>query len=145
MRRLLITIGLLLLSHWLFAQDMPLLKTVEDLPFAHLERNRLQYPGDSLAMERFFTKLDSVVFLGQGNVSIMHIGGSHVQAGVLTQQFRDDLLDLGTDLMGGQHFLFPFSAGGTNNPTHYCISSTGEWTYCRNAVRKETDKRMALL
>ena len=144
MRRLLITIGLLLLSHWLFAQDMPLLKTVEDLPFAHLERNRLQYPGDSLAMERFFTKLDSVVFLGQGNVSIMHIGGSHVQAGVFTQQFRDDLLDLGTDLMGGQHFLFPFSAGGTNNPSHYCISSTGEWKYCRNAVRKETDKRMGL-
>jgi len=144
MRKLLITIGLLLVGPWLLAQDMPLLKMVEDLPFAHLERNRLQYPGDSLAMERFFAKLDSVIFLGQGNVSIMHIGGSHVQAGVLTQQFRDDLLDLGTDLMGGQHFLFPFSAGGTNNPSHYRISSTGEWTYCRNAVRKETDKRMGL-
>ena len=144
MRKLLITIGLLLLAPWLMAQDMPLLKPVEDLPFAHFERNRLQYPGDSLAMERFFAKLDSVVFLGQGHVSIMHIGGSHVQAGVLTQQFRDDLLDLGTDLMGGQHFLFPFSAGGTNNPTHYRISSTGEWTYSRNAVRKETDKRMGL-
>ena len=87
MRKLLITIGLLLLCPWLMAQDLPLLKTVEDLPFAHFERNCLQYPGDSLAMERFFAKLDSVVFLGQGHVSIMHIGGSHVQAGVLTQQF----------------------------------------------------------
>lgn len=144
MRKLLITIGLLLLCPWLLAQNLPLLKPVEDLPFAHFERNRLQYPADSLAMERFFAKLDSLVFLGQGNISIMHIGGSHVQAGVLTQQLRDDLLDLGTDLMGGQHFLFPFSAGGTNNPTHYRISSTGEWTYCRNAVRKETDKRMGL-
>ena len=144
MRKLLITIGLLLVGPWLMAQSQPPLKTVMDLPFAHLERNGLQYPGDSLAMERFFSKLDSVIFLGQGNVSIMHIGGSHVQAGVLTQQFRDNLLSIGTDLMGGQHFLFPFSAGGTNNPTHYRISSTGEWTYCRNAVRKETDKRMGL-
>ena len=144
MKKLLITIGLLLVGPWLMAQNQPPLKTVMDLPFAHLERNRLQYPGDSLAMERFFSKLDSVVFLGQGSVSIMHIGGSHVQAGVLTQQFRDNLLGIGTDLMGGQQFLFPFSLGGTNNPTHYSISKMGEWTYCRNAVIKDTDKRMGL-
>ena len=95
-------------------------------------------------MERFFTKLDSVLFIGEGNVSIMHIGGSHVQAGVFTQQFRDNLLGIGTDLMGGQNFVFPFKAGGTNNPSHYCVSYTGSWSYCRNAVRKETDKRMGL-
>lgn len=95
-------------------------------------------------MERFYEKLDSVVFLGQGNVSIMHIGGSHVQAGVFTQQFRDDLLSIGDSLMGGPYFLFPFTAGGTNNPSHYVIHSTGEWVYTRNAVRKETDKRMGL-
>jgi lysophospholipase L1-like esterase len=95
-------------------------------------------------MERFFTKLDSVLFIGEGNVSIMHIGGSHVQAGVFTQQFRDNLLGISTDLMGGQNFVFPFKAGGTNNPSHYCVSYTGSWSYCRNAVRKETDKRMGL-
>lgn len=95
-------------------------------------------------MERFFEKLDSVVFHGQGNVSIMHIGGSHVQAGMFTQQFRDNLLGIGDDLMGGSYFIFPFTAGGTNNPSHYVIHSTGEWQYCRNAVRKETDKRMGL-
>jgi lysophospholipase L1-like esterase len=114
------------------------------LAFAHFERNRLIYPGDSLAMERFFAKLDSVLFIGEGNISIMHIGGSHVQAGVFTQQFRDNLLGIGTDLMGGQNFVFPFKAGGTNNPSHYCVSYTGSWSYCRNAVRKETDKRMGL-
>ena len=88
--------------------------------------------------------MDSVIFLGEGNVSIMHIGGSHVQAGVLTQQFRDNLLSISPDLIGGQYFVFPFSAGGTNNPTHFIVRSTGAWTYCRNAVRRETDKRMGL-
>jgi len=53
-------------------------------------------------------------------------------------------LTVSTDLIGGQNFVFPFSAGGTNNPSHFIVRSTGEWTYCRNAVRKETDKRMGL-
>jgi lysophospholipase L1-like esterase len=74
----------------------------------------------------------------------MHIGGSHVQAGIFTQQFRDNLLNISPDLIGGQYFIFPFSTGGTNNPSHYIVRSTGNWTYCRNAVRRETDKRMGL-
>lgn len=144
MRKWLVFITLLFAYGMLVAQDTTLLKPVSDLPFAHFDRNRIVFPGDSTAMERFFSKMDSVVFLGQGNVSIMHIGGSHVQAGVFTQQFRDDLLSIGDDLMGGQYFVFPFTAGGTNNPSHFMVSSTGSWTYCRNAVRKETDKRMGL-
>ncbi len=144
MKRLLITIPMLLACLWLTAQNKPLLKPIDDLSFAHFERNHLIFPGDSVTMERFFQKMDSVVFLGEGNVSIMHIGGSHVQAGTFTQQFRDNLLNIGTDLIGGQNFVFPFTAGGTNNPSHFMVSSTGEWSYCRNAVRKDTDKRMGL-
>ena len=144
MKKLLFVRGLLLALMPSFAQTGALLKPVEDLEFAHFDGNRLIYPGDSLAMERFFEKMDSVLFLGQGNVSIMHIGGSHVQAGVFTQQFRNDLLGIAPDLIGGQYFVFPFAAGGTNNPSHFRVSSTGSWDYCRNAVRKETDKRMGL-
>ena len=144
MKKLLIAIGLLFVCSCLTAQNLPLLRPIDDLPFAHFERNHLIYGGDSVAMERFLQKMDSVVFLGEGNLSIMHIGGSHVQAGVLTQQFRDNLLSIGTDMMGGQSFVFPFTAGGTNNPSHFMVSSTGSWAYTRNAVRKETDKRMGL-
>lgn len=144
MRKLLVAIGLLVVCSSIKAQTMPLLKSIEDLSFAHFERNRILYPGDSIAMERFFAKMDSVVFLGEGNLSIMHIGGSHVQAGTFTQQFRNNLLGISTDLVGGQSFVFPFAAGGTNNPSHFIVSSTGNWAYCRNAVRKETNKRMGL-
>ncbi len=144
MKKLLTAIGLLFAFVSTHAQTEPLLKSIEDLEFARFDRNRILYPGDSLAMERFFTKLDSVLFLGTGNISIMHIGGSHVQAGVFTQQFRNNLLSISTDLIGGQNFVFPFAAGGTNNPSHFCVSSTGSWEYSRNAVLKETDKRMGL-
>lgn len=144
MKKWLVFLGLLLVYGHLFTQSLPLVKSVPNYKFAHFKRNTILYPGDSLAMERFFQKMDSVVFFGEGNVNIMHIGGSHVQAGVFTQQFRDNLLSISPDLIGGQYFVFPFSTGGTNNPTHYKVSSTGTWTYCRNAVRKETDKRMGL-
>ncbi len=144
MKKLLLAIVLLVGLCPSFAQTGPLLRPIEDLSFAHFERNRLIFPGDSLVMERFFSKMDSVIFLGEGNVSIMHLGGSHVQAGVFTQQFRDNLLSIGTDLVGGQYFVFPFSAGGTNNPSHFRVSSTGFWSYCRNAVTRDTDKRMGL-
>ena len=144
MKKLLVFIGLALACRLLVAQTLPLVKFVPDYPFAHFENNRLTYPGDSLPMERFFSKMDSVVFLGEGNISIMHIGGSHVQAGIFTQQFRDNLLSISPDLIGGKNFVFPFSAGGTNNPSHYIVRSTGNWSYCRNAVRRETDKRMGL-
>lgn len=144
MKRLLITIGLFLACQWAAAQNLPLMRPIDDLPFAHFERNHLIFPGDSADMERFFSKMDSVVFFGEGNLSIMHIGGSHVQAGTFTQQFRDNLLNIAPDLIGGQNFVFPFTAGGTNNPSHFMVSSTGDWFYCRNAVRKDTDRRMGL-
>lgn len=143
MKRL-VFIGLLFVCCSLLGQNLPSLRNIPDYSFAHFERNRLIIPGDSTAMERFYQKLDSVIRLGEGNVSIMHIGGSHVQAGVFTQQFRDNLLSISPDLMGGQFFAFPFTAGKTNNPSHFMVSATGEWAYCRNAVRRETDKRMGL-
>lgn len=143
MKRL-VFISLLFVCCSLWGQNLPSLRNIPDYSFAHFERNRLITPGDSTAMERFYQKLDSVIRLGEGNVSIMHIGGSHVQAGVFTQQFRDNLLSISPDLMGGQFFAFPFTAGKTNNPSHFMVSATGEWAYCRNAVRRETDKRMGL-
>lgn len=144
MRKGVLLIGLIFMVLSLTAQRQSLLRPIPYHGFARFEANGIQYPGDSIAMERFFQKLDSVVFMGQGNLNIMHIGGSHVQAGVFTQQFRNNLLGIAPDLMGGQYFVFPFSAGGTNNPSHYTVKYAGKWSYCRNAVSREGDKRMGL-
>ena len=108
--------------------------------FIHYDRNQLQYPGDSLAMDRFFDKLDDLFFTGQGHVSIMHIGGSHVQAGTFSQQMRDNLLNIFPGMTAGRGLVFPFMK--TNTPASYSISRTGEWEYYRNAVA--FDSRMGL-
>ena len=126
---------LLFISLSTFAQG-PLKCVIPDYPVGNFERNQLIYPGDSLAMELFFDKLDTLLFTGKGHVNIMHIGGSHVQAGVFSQTMRDHLLNLFPGLTAGRGLIFPFMK--TNTPASYCISRTGEWEYFRNAVPFET-------
>ena len=94
MRRYLgILIPLLLLTLGTSAQG-PVKCRIPDYSFTHVDRNQLIYPGDSISMEQFFEKLDTLLFTGQGKINILHIGGSHVQAGVFSQQMRDNLLNL---------------------------------------------------
>ena len=133
MRKITIILSLLLawMTQGLMAQG-PVQVNVPNYPFTHFDRNVLIYPGDSLAMEHFFDKLDQLFYTGQGHVNIMHIGGSHVQAGVFSQQMRDNLLNLFPGITAGRGLVFPFMK--TNTPSSYSISRTGEWDYCRNAV-----------
>ena len=145
MKRGVFSIGLMLVCLMAIGQTKSLLCPIPDFGFANFDENQFVYPsGESPMMERFFNKLDSVVFFGKGNVNIMHIGGSHVQAGTFTQRFRDNLMNISPDLIGGQYFVFPFSAGKTNNPSHFMVDYTGEWDYCRNAVVRDYDKTMGL-
>ena len=129
-------ISLLFTSLLTYAQS-PVKRTIpEDYTFFDVDANQLLYPGDSLAMERFFDKLDTLLFTGKGNVNIMHIGGSHVQAGVFSQAMRDNLLNLFPGLTAGRGLVFPFMK--TNTPSSYSVYRTGEWMYFRNAVPYET-------
>ena len=139
MKRTITTLLLTCLAVLASAQG-PVKIDVPHYSFIHYDRNQLQYPGDNLAMERFFDKLDTLFFEGKGHVNIMHIGGSHVQAGVFSQQMRDNLLNLYPGITAGRGLVFPFMK--TNTPASYSISRTGEWEYCRNALPFET--RMGL-
>ena len=67
MKRLSAFIGLMLASICLFGQGEIVLRPLPDYDFAHFERNHLIYPsGDSMAMERFFVKMDSIMNYGVG-------------------------------------------------------------------------------
>ena len=77
MKRWSVFIGLMLACACLFGQGEITLRPLPDYDFAHFNRNKIVYPsGDSMAMEHFFIKMDSVINYGIGNVNILHIGGS---------------------------------------------------------------------
>ena len=94
----------------------------------------MTYPsGDSTAFDHFFSLLDDYIFNGSDNrFTILHMGGSHIQAGVFTNKTRSNLLRLYPDLISARGMLFPFHIAGTNNPVSYKSSHTGKWTYCKN-------------
>lgn len=118
-------------------------KDIPDLDFARFDRNRIVMKGDSSNFETVYRKLDSILFTGRGNLRIMHIGGSHVQAGTMTRRFRNDLLSLGDSLDGGRGLVFPFWAARTNNPSSFKTRYGGEWTVSKN-VQKEPARRLGL-
>ncbi len=139
MKRIALFLSLMTLCAVGLAQG-PIAIETPDYKFTNFDHNHLVYPGDSLAMERFFDMLDTLLFTGRGHISIMHIGGSHVQAGVFSQQMRDNLLNLCPGITAGRGLVFPYMM--TNTPASYSISRTGEWEYFRNALPFET--RMGL-
>lgn len=132
---------LLLIPASLFGQSLR--KEVQDRDFARFGNNRIEFSGDSSSFERLFQKMDSVLFLGKGNLRVLHIGGSHVQAGTMTRRLRNDLLSLRPALDGGRGLVFPFSAAHTNNPSSFTTGYEGSWKVTKN-VQREPDHRLGL-
>lgn len=122
-----------------FAQGF--LKQVEEYPFIDYVANRILVPGqDTSRLDLFYAKLDSVVLCRKSKVSVLHIGGSHVQADFFSNQVRLNMDSLNLDLKTSRGLIFPFSVAKTNNPTNYKVKYKGAWTPARNVSRKHNTR-----
>ena len=86
----------------------------ENIPyysFIKYNENVLQFPGGTDAFNTFFAKLDTLTFSGEGKLNILHIGGSHVQAGVLSNRMRENLFTLADGIKGERGFIFSVQNG----------------------------------
>jgi len=104
-------------------------------PFLALDKNKLDFYGDTTQFNSIFQKLDSLVFLGKGNLSILHIGGSHVQGGTLQRTMRSKFDNLMPGMAGERGFFFPYRLAHSNMPSDYHVEYSGKWTGCRNAKK----------
>lgn len=122
MRKLALTFLLLLLLLPAGARRQP------RYPFVRTDLNNLQLPGGSAPeFDLFCRKLDTLLLTGGGDVRILHLGGSHVQGGTLTDRLRRRFLSLRYGIAGGRGLVFPYSAAQTNTPVSYNSSYTGNW------------------
>lgn len=97
-------------------------------PFVRTDLNQLQTPGgEAPELQHFFRKLDTLLITGRGDVRILHVGGSHVQGGTLSDRLRRHFLSLRYGMDGGRGLVFPYSAAGTNTPVSYISSWQGNW------------------
>ncbi len=105
---------------------------------ARPDSNFITLPGGlSPEMSLFIDKMDSVLLYGKGRVSILHIGGSHVQADMYTNEFRIRIDSLNNGLRPPRGFLFPFRVAKTNNPSNFRVTAAGRWDKARCSVRKQ--------
>ena len=115
------------------AQSYPLMQKLPYHDCVNYDANRLVYCGDSIKFEQFFAKLDSLALWGDGNINILHIGGSHIQAGVFTNRIRTNFTNIQPGFVASRGAIFPYTAARTNNPHNYNISYSGEWKRCQNS------------
>lgn len=94
----------------------------------------LVFPAGDSAFQRVWNRLDTLVYEGRGSLNVIHLGGSHVQAGMLTDAVRRGLHAMSPDLHGSVGWLYPYSLAGTNNPRSYTVTKYGTWTGQRCSV-----------
>jgi lysophospholipase L1-like esterase len=107
-------------------------------PFIKYEKNTIITPADSNYLEGLYDKFDQIINYGEGKINIIHIGGSHIQADIYTNQIRKRFQSLQYDMNGGRGMVFPYRIAKTNNPSNYRVSYTGNWEYSKNTQYKRT-------
>ncbi len=114
---------------------------VRKYKFIHFGLNRFEFPNrESKNFERFYQKFDSLTNYDGKDINVYHIGGSHIQADIYSNQFRKNVQEFGPGLKGSRGWIFPYTLVGTNNPSHYKVESLGEWKGVFNTMRKDTSE-----
>ncbi len=99
--------------------------------FINTEDSKLIKPGKDYYFDMFYDKLSDLMFKGTGKLKIMHIGASHVQAGVWSWTLRNAFENVSNLSKTAPGFMFPFSIAKTNHPYFYKSSYRGNWRYQR--------------
>ncbi|MCB0764646.1 MAG: hypothetical protein KDB84_08080 [Flavobacteriales bacterium] len=120
------------------AQDNPM--RTPAYPFLDLDANAMITAGDQRTWNGLLSKMDRLMFDGRGQLSIVHIGGSHVQADMWTMELRHRLQTVVPGVRAARGFIFPFNMARTNNPYWYHPEYTGRWTSVKNTVRNDASE-----
>ena len=111
----------------------PLMRQLPHYDCVNYDANKLILKGDSNRLSTFFAKLDSLALWGDNEINIVHIGGSHIQAGVFPNRMRMNFSNILPRFSGERGAIFPYSAARTNNPKNFEIHYSGEWKKCQNS------------
>lgn len=103
---------------------------IDEYDCLHTEagKDSLFFPGSHDSFTAFYDKLEHLLTQGEDCVNMLHIGGSHVQAGIFSHRVRTNLAANLPTALGGRGLLFPYSALRTNAPKGYELKTQGTWT-----------------
>lgn len=102
---------------------------IPKVPGIHLGSNRLDFPGSHERFDSLILRLMN----SDEKINILHIGGSHVQAGIFTHRMREHFC-------ASRGLLFPWNAIHTNAPTDYSLTPSGIWEKSRCTESAPTEQ-----
>lgn len=105
--------------------------------FLKLDSAALIFPGQRIFFDRLYRRMEEVIFTRSENINIVHLGGSHVQAGMIGHRMRENFNDLSPGLITDRGLLVPFKVGKTNSAVFTSSEATGQWEACRCVSRKD--------
>ena len=104
---------------------------IDDYEHVNFDACYLQFPAKHQRFEALYRKMEHLRRGGEGLVNILHVGGSHVQAGVLSHRLRCNFSQIMQGRPQSRGLMFPFKVIRTNAPTDYEFSGTGSWRSAR--------------
>ncbi len=137
-------LGLLfLLTSCVFAQEVDstfvvIDSTIVDSVEVTFDKNDIQ---NTSALVAFYERLYQLEQTKQGNLNIVHIGDSHIQADLFTAQMRNKMQDSFGN--AGFGFTFPYSVAKTNNSAPIRFTASGDFQSVRN-LYADTSKPVGL-
>ncbi|MBO4504083.1 MAG: hypothetical protein J5730_04670 [Bacteroidales bacterium] len=132
-------IGAVVITDTLVVDSIPEDAYEPDATSIQYDIDTLYWGGDPTTLRLFFHKLEQLLDTKHGNLHIVQIGGSHIQAGTMTHRIRKHLLDEYGNPPAERGFIFPYSvAEKCNNPNDYRISRQAPFNLIRNVYKDHT-------
>jgi hypothetical protein len=107
----------------------------------HAQNDSLPFINDSLniiinteGLDKFISVIQNYKSGEIQDLSIVHIGDSHVQAGFYSEPIRKTFQEKYGN--AGRGLVFPYQATKTNGPADYSFSSLQVWKTRRNSIEK---------
>ncbi|MBI4648967.1 MAG: hypothetical protein HY738_20850 [Bacteroidia bacterium] len=103
--------------------------------FIKYDKNVFVFPGNDSIVRQYspqvffdlFTSFNKLIMKGQGQINIVHIGDSHIQADILTGRIRNRIQTFFAGSTRSRGFLFPYLLAGSTNAVNFTIEHIGIW------------------
>lgn len=97
-------------------------------PFVNFADNCFRFYGPSSKnWEKLYSDITKMVKNKDRKLNFYHIGGSHLQADIYTNDIRTHLQTKWNGLPGERGLVYPYDLAHTNNPGNYEFSSPNNW------------------
>lgn len=106
-------------------------------PFIQFTKNNYSFHSKSSAnFINLNNKIEQIATKKKGKLNFYHIGGSHIQADIYSNDMREFLQGNWAGVSGERGWVFPFDLAKTNNPANYEFSSPNAWRTYRSVAHK---------